>query len=82
VKLHEIDTPALLLDLDATERNLAKMARFLRAGIAVIVDSSVPPEVRGGVGIWVHFSNATVNQHDRLYGVRNGVVETVVRLQG
>jgi D-serine deaminase-like pyridoxal phosphate-dependent protein len=46
VKLHEIDTPALLLDLDATERNLAKMARFLRAGIAVIVDSSVPPEVR------------------------------------
>ena len=26
--LHEIDTPALLVDLDAMERNLAKMARF------------------------------------------------------
>ena len=25
MKLHEIDTPALLLDLDAMERNLAKM---------------------------------------------------------
>jgi len=32
VKLHEIDTPALLLALDAMERNLAKMARFFAAG--------------------------------------------------
>ena len=30
--LSEIDTPALLLDLDAMERNLAKMARFFSAG--------------------------------------------------
>ena len=30
MKLHEIDTPALLLDLDAMERNLAKMSRLLR----------------------------------------------------
>ncbi len=28
----EIDTPALLLDLDAMERNLARMARFFAAG--------------------------------------------------
>jgi len=32
VKLSEIDTPALLLDLDAMERNLEKMARFFSAG--------------------------------------------------
>lgn len=32
MKLHEIDTPALLLDLDPMERNLAKMARFFSAG--------------------------------------------------
>jgi len=32
VKLHEIDTPALLLDLDVMERNLAKMARFFGVG--------------------------------------------------
>ena len=30
--LREIDTPALLLDLDVMERNLAKMARFFSAG--------------------------------------------------
>src|SRR5215831_5579304 len=32
VNLREIDTPALLLDLDAMERNLAKMARFFSTG--------------------------------------------------
>lgn len=30
--LREIDTPALMLDLDAMERNLAKMARFFATG--------------------------------------------------
>jgi hypothetical protein len=70
VKLHEIDTPALLLDLDATERSLAKMARFSAAGIIAIVDSSVSTEVSGSVEIWVH-SDATVNRHDRRYGVLN-----------
>ena len=32
MKLQEIDTPALLLDLDAMERNLAKMSRFFAIG--------------------------------------------------
>ena len=32
MRLSEIDTPALLLDLDAMERNLAKMAGFFSAG--------------------------------------------------
>jgi D-serine deaminase-like pyridoxal phosphate-dependent protein len=32
MKLHELQTPALLVDMDAMERNLAKMARFFSAG--------------------------------------------------
>ena len=32
MKLHEIDTPALLVDLESMERNLAKMADFFRTG--------------------------------------------------
>src|SRR5713226_478050 len=32
MRLNEIDTPALLLDLDAMERNVAKMAGFFKAG--------------------------------------------------
>ena len=32
MKLYELNTPALLLDMDAMERNLAKMARFFSAG--------------------------------------------------
>src|SRR5947208_3975263 len=32
MRLSEIDTPALLLELDAMERNLAKMAGFFSAG--------------------------------------------------
>jgi hypothetical protein len=32
--------------------------------------------------IRVHFSDVTVNLHDRMYGVRNGEVETILRLQG
>lgn len=30
--MHELNTPALLVDMDAMERNLAKMARFFSAG--------------------------------------------------
>ncbi len=30
-RLSELDTPALLLDLDTVERNLARMASFLSA---------------------------------------------------
>ena len=32
IRLQGIDTPALLLDLDAAERNLARMARFFASG--------------------------------------------------
>ena len=45
MKFDEIDTPALLLDLDAMERNLAKMARFFArpdAAAAALQEPQVP----------------------------------------
>ncbi len=89
MKLHEIDTPALLLDLDAMERNLAKMARFAvgptrnaEHGIMDILDPSVTLEVGDIIEIWAHYSDATVNLHERMYGIRNREVEETLRLQG
>jgi D-serine deaminase-like pyridoxal phosphate-dependent protein len=51
-------------------------------GIIDILDSSVTLDVGDTVEIWVHYSDATANLHDRIYGVRNGAVEEVLRLQG
>jgi D-serine deaminase-like pyridoxal phosphate-dependent protein len=51
-------------------------------GIIDILDSSVPVEVGDTLEIWVHYSDATVNLHERMYGIRNGEVEEVLRLQG
>jgi len=90
VKLHEIDTPALLLDLDAMERNLAKMSRFFAVGpirnaehgIMDILDPSVALEVGDLIEVWAHYSDATVNLHERMYGIRNGEMEEILRLQG
>ena len=80
MKLHEIDTPALLLDLDAMERNLAKMSRFFAVGptrhtehgFIDMVYPSVVLEVGDIIEIWAHYSDATVNLHERMYGIRNG----------
>jgi D-serine deaminase-like pyridoxal phosphate-dependent protein len=43
-------------------------------------DGSAPVEVGDKVEIWVRYSDATVNLHDRMYGVRNGRVEKVFTL--
>jgi D-serine deaminase-like pyridoxal phosphate-dependent protein len=51
-------------------------------GILDILDPSVAPEVGDIIEIWVHYSDATVNLHDRMYGIRNGEVEDVLKLQG
>jgi len=34
------------------------------------------------IEMWVHYSDATVNLHERIYGVRNGCVEEVFRVEG
>jgi D-serine deaminase-like pyridoxal phosphate-dependent protein len=51
-------------------------------GIIDILDSSVSLEVGDTIEIWAHYSDATVNLHERMYGVRNGEVEEVLKLQG
>ena len=51
-------------------------------GIIDILDRSVSLEVGDTLEIWVHYSDATVNLHERMYGIRNGEVEEVLRLQG
>jgi D-serine deaminase-like pyridoxal phosphate-dependent protein len=51
-------------------------------GIMDIVDPSVSVEVGDTLEIWVHYSDATVNLHERMYGIRNGEVEEVLKLQG
>ena len=42
------------------------------------------PDIQVGdrIEIWVRYSDATVNLHDRMYGVRNGQVEKVFQLCG
>ena len=51
-------------------------------GIIDILDPSVSVEVGDILEIWVHYSDATVNLHERMYGIRNGEVEEVLKLQG
>jgi D-serine deaminase-like pyridoxal phosphate-dependent protein len=51
-------------------------------GIIDILDPSVPVEVGDIIEIWVYYSDATVNLHERMYGIRNGEVEEVLKLQG
>ena len=51
-------------------------------GIIDILDRSVSVNVGDTLELWVHYSDATVNLHDRIYGIRNGEVEDVLRLQG
>lgn len=51
-------------------------------GIIDILDPSVPVEVGDVIEIWVYYSDATVNLHERMYGIRNGEVEEVLKLLG
>jgi len=51
-------------------------------GIIDILDPSVSLQVGDTLEIWVHYSDATVNLHDRMYGIRNGEVEQVLMLRG
>ena len=51
-------------------------------GIIDVLDPSVSIEVGDTVEIWAHYSDATVNLHERMYGIRNGEVEEVLTLQG
>lgn len=51
-------------------------------GIIDVLDSSDRLDVGDTVEIWAHYSDATVNLHERMYGIRNGKVEEILTLQG
>jgi D-serine deaminase-like pyridoxal phosphate-dependent protein len=51
-------------------------------GIIDVLNSSVPLDVGDTIEIWAHYSDATVNLHERMYGIRDGKVEEILRLQG
>lgn len=51
-------------------------------GIIDILDPLVSLDVGEIVEIWVRYSDGTVNLHDRMYGIRNGEVEEVFKLEG
>jgi D-serine deaminase-like pyridoxal phosphate-dependent protein len=51
-------------------------------GIIDVLDSSDPLDVGDTLEIWVHYSDATINLHGRMYGIRDGKVEEVLVLQG
>ncbi len=51
-------------------------------GIIDVLSPPVSIEVGDALEIWAHYSDATVNLHTRMYGVRNGKVEEIFGLQG
>jgi len=51
-------------------------------GIIDVQDSSNPVLIGDRIEIWVRYSDATVNLHERMYGIRNGRVEGIFPLNG
>jgi D-serine deaminase-like pyridoxal phosphate-dependent protein len=49
--------------------------------IAIESGSATRLEVGQKVEFWVHYSDGTVNLHSCFYGVRNGEVEEVYRIE-
>ena len=51
-------------------------------GILDLQEPSSPVQIGDKIEFWVRYSDATVNLHDRIYGIRNGQVEKVFHLCG
>jgi D-serine deaminase-like pyridoxal phosphate-dependent protein len=51
-------------------------------GIIALEDPSAPVQVGDRIELWVYYSDATVNLHQRMYGIRNGCVEEVFHVDG
>lgn len=51
-------------------------------GIIALEDPAAAVQVGDRIEMWVHYSDATVNLHERLYGMRNGQVESIFRVEG
>jgi len=51
-------------------------------GIIDLKHPSASVQVGDQIEIWVHYSDATINLHDRMYGIRNGEVDEVFQVEG
>ena len=51
-------------------------------GIIDLKDPATPVDVGDKIEIWVHYSDATVNLHDRIWGIRDGLVEETFQVEG
>lgn len=51
-------------------------------GIIDLDEAALPISIGDRIEIWVRYSDATVNLHDRMYGVRDGNVEKIFQLCG
>ena len=58
--------------------------RKLNAEHAIIdIEAACRPiGVGDQIEIWAHYSDATVNLHGRMYGIRNGALEEIFRIEG
>jgi D-serine deaminase-like pyridoxal phosphate-dependent protein len=50
-------------------------------GLLEIQSAEAGLEVGQRVELWVNYSDATVNLHQRMYGVRNGRIEHIFRIE-
>ena len=51
-------------------------------GIVDLQEGSAPVKVGDRIEVWVRYSDATINLHERMYGVRDGHVDEVFLLSG
>jgi D-serine deaminase-like pyridoxal phosphate-dependent protein len=51
-------------------------------GVLEVVEPGVTLDAGDTVELWARYSDATINLHDRIYGIRNGAVEEVLRIEG
>lgn len=57
--------------------------RKLNAEHAIIeVDPNATIDVGDQIEIWAHYGDATVNLYDKMYGIRDGVVEEILQIDG
>lgn len=79
----DIQTPCLVLDLDALERNIKKMGDYAKAhGMrhrvhGVVADPDGVLNVNDKLKLVPGHCDPTCNVHDWYVGVRNGKVETL-----
>ena len=51
-------------------------------GIIEVSDASVRTEPGDLIELWAQYSDATVNLHQRMYGIRHGKVTEILKLEG